>query len=360
MSPISDWFRKQAANPQVVSLLLLLLAFWAALTFFGQVFTPIFTAVVAAYLLEGPVRVLQRIGLSRSAASAAAWAFAVIALGLLIAVLIPQVLRQAGQIAGELPTLMAGLRNWLESFAASRPEMLSAEQAREVAGGLSINLSALRQQLLSRTHLLSAGLTLLVVYLILVPIIVFFLVKDKDKIKGWLRGFLPRDIALISKVWRDVDKQLGNYMRGKAIEILIVGAVTFVTFAALGLNYAMLLAVATGVSVLIPWVGATLVTIPLVMIAYSQFGVGPGFATVLIAYGVIQALDANVLVPVLFSEANDLHPIAIIIAVLFFGLTYGVWGVFFAIPLATLVAAIINAWPKTSGSALNEPTGSPE
>lgn len=64
-------------------------------------------------------------------------------------------------------------------------------------------------------------------------------------------------------------------------------------------------------------------------------------------YSVIQALDGNVLVPLLFSEAVNLHPIAIILSVLVFGGLWGFWGVFFAIPLATLVKALYNAWPRT-------------
>ncbi|MNT53842.1 hypothetical protein D3C72_1909530 [compost metagenome] len=66
----------------------------------------------------------------------------------------------------------------------------------------------------------------------------------------------------------------------------------------------------------------------------------------MVAYLVIQALDGNLLVPLLFSEAVNLHPVAIIIAVLVFGGLWGFWGVFFAIPLATLVKAVLNAWPK--------------
>ena len=60
----------------------------------------------------------------------------------------------------------------------------------------------------------------------------------------------------------------------------------------------------------------------------------------------IQALDGNVLVPLLFSEAVNMHPVAIIAAVLVFGGIWGMWGVFFAIPLATLVKAILYAWPR--------------
>jgi len=94
------------------------------------------------------------------------------------------------------------------------------------------------------------------------------------------------------------------------------------------------------------------VTIPVAMIAFFQWGWGPEFAYLMLAYGIIQALDGNVVVPLLFSEAVNLHPVAIIVAVLVFGGFWGFWGVFFAIPLATLVKAVLNAWPvKTQESS---------
>jgi putative permease len=107
-----------------------------------------------------------------------------------------------------------------------------------------------------------------------------------------------------------------------------------------------LLGLLVGLSVIVPYIGATLVTIPVFVVAYAQFGVTPDFYWVVGAYIVIQVLDGNVLVPLLFSEAVNLHPVAIVIAVLFFGGLWGLWGVFFAIPLATLVNAILSAWPS--------------
>ena len=112
------------------------------------------------------------------------------------------------------------------------------------------------------------------------------------------------------------------------------------------LNYAMLLAVFMGLSVIIPYVGATLVTFPVLGVAFFQWGMGADFAYLVIAYTIIQSFDGVVLVPLLFSEAVNLHPIAIIVAILFFGGLWGFGGVFFAIPLATLVQAVITAWPK--------------
>jgi putative permease len=143
-----------------------------------------------------------------------------------------------------------------------------------------------------------------------------------------------------------MDQQIANYVRGKVVEIVIVGSITYVAFLWLGLSYAALLAMIVGLSVLVPYIGATLVTIPVALIGYVQWGVSTEFYTLMIVYGIIQALDGNVLVPLLFSEAVNLHPVAIIVAVLFFGSLWGLWGVFFAIPLATLIKAVMNAWPK--------------
>jgi putative permease len=101
-----------------------------------------------------------------------------------------------------------------------------------------------------------------------------------------------------------------------------------------------------GFSVIIPYIGAAIVTIPVAIIAFIEFGFTMQFGWVLIAYAIIQMLDGNVLVPILFSEVVNLHPIAIIVAVLFFGGIWGVWGVFFAIPLAILLQGVLSAWPR--------------
>jgi putative permease len=118
-------------------------------------------------------------------------------------------------------------------------------------------------------------------------------------------------------------------------------------FSFMGLEFAPLLGLAVGLSVIVPYVGAAVVTLPVALIGYFQWGWSSDFAYVMAAYAVIQALDGNVLVPLLFSEAVNLHPVAIIVAVLFFGGIWGFWGIFFAIPLATLVRALIYIWPRT-------------
>ena len=124
-----------------------------------------------------------------------------------------------------------------------------------------------------------------------------------------------------------------------------MGIVTYLFFSFFGLDYAALLSFLVGLSVIVPYLGVFVVTIPVVIIAYLQFGLSAELTYLLIGHTIIQMLDGFVLVPTLFSEAVNLHPITIIAAVLVFGSWWGLWGVFFAIPLATLVKSIMNAWP---------------
>lgn len=131
---------------------------------------------------------------------------------------------------------------------------------------------------------------------------------------------------MLTNIWHEMDDQIANYIRGKVIEILIVGTVTYATFALLDVNYAALLGIIVGLSVLIPYIGAAVVTLPVALIGFFQWGLSDDFMYLLIAYAIIQALDGNVLVPLLFSEAVNLHPISIIVAVLIFGTLWGFWG----------------------------------
>ena len=151
---------------------------------------------------------------------------------------------------------------------------------------------------------------------------------------------------MLKKVWVEMDGQLSNYARGKAIEIVIVGSAAAIIFIYFGLEYIALLSVLVGFSVLIPFLGAFLVTLPVAAVGLLQFGLSFDFWLLMGAYLVLQILDGYLLVPILFSDAVKLHPVVIMLAVFVFGGMFGFWGVFFAIPIATLIKAIWNSWPK--------------
>jgi putative permease len=216
-----------------------------------------------------------------------------------------------------------------------------------VVHAIRTQLGFLGQHILAISLASVANIINILVYLVLVPFLVFFLLKDKQIILIWIDHHLPRNRTLAQNLWRDLDQQIGNYIRGKSWEILIVGGAAYLTFLLLGVNYALLLATLTGLSVLIPYIGAAAVTIPIVLIGYFQWGASSELAWLMVAYGVLQAIDGNVLAPLLFAKVVNLHPVAIIVSILIFGGLWGFWGIFFAIPLATLVSAVLTSWPRT-------------
>ena len=228
------------------------------------------------------------------------------------------------------------------------PDLISENAVREVIQSIKDGVSELGQDVLSVSLASIPALISILVYVILVPVMIFFFLKDKETIISWLTRFVPTERHLITEIWHEMDGQIGNYIRGKSNEILIIFSVSFILFRLFDLNYASLLALVVGLSVLIPYIGAAVVTLPVALVAYFQWGLDSQFMWLMISYMILQFLDGNVLVPVLFSDAVNLHPIAIIVAILVFGGLWGFWGVFFAIPLATLVKALINIWPTTA------------
>ena len=226
------------------------------------------------------------------------------------------------------------------------PSLFSEEQINSFMDGLGGEVGSFGQAILEYSLASLPSVVAWVIFLVLVPILVFFMMKDKHQLLDWVGNLLPRNRPLMSTIWREMDQQIANYVRGKFVEIIIVGSVAYLVFVILGLNYALLLSVITGLSVMVPYIGAAAVNIPVAAIAYVQWGLGGEFWTVIVAYNILQILDGNVLVPIIFSEAVNLHPVAIIFAILFFGGIWGLAGVFFAIPLATFIQAIINSWPS--------------
>lgn len=341
-------FRHHFSDPQIIILGLLLLLGFGVVFALGEVLMPVFISIIIAYLLEGMVIGLERIGLPRIVAVAFVFSIFMACLLLLIIWLLPLLSRQVGQLLQEFPSMITSTQKALMQLPEKYPEVISTAQIAQINNYLTNELTRLGQYLLSVSLASVRGIITFMVYLILVPLMVFFFLKDKTAIIDWARGFLPEERRLAGEVWVEVNQQIANYVRGKMWEILIVWGVTYVTFILLSVPFAMLLSLFVGLSVLIPYIGATVMFFPVGLIAFFQWGWGAQLAYVMIALAIIQALDGNLLVPLLLSGVVNIHPIAIIVAVLLFGGLWGIWGLFFAIPLATLFHAVSKAWLQSS------------
>lgn len=346
METIRNWFLRHFNNPQVVGLAILLISGFVLVITLGNMLAPVLASLVIAYLLEGVVRLLEARGVRRTLAVTLVFVVFLAVLLFMLLGILPRLSNQITQLIQQFPDMVARGHEKLLLLPQRYPGFISEDQITQLIAAIRTEAGSFGQRVLTLSVASLVGLLIFMVYVILVPMLVFFFLKDKRHILGWFTSYLPRERALSALVWADVDRQIGNYVRGKVWEIFIVGGATYITFVLMGLQYAVLLATLVGLSVIIPYIGALVATLPVGLIAYFQWGWTGDFAWLMVAYLVIQALDGNVLVPLLFSEVVNLHPIAIIVSVLLFGGIWGFWGVFFAIPLATLVQAVLKAWPR--------------
>ena len=342
------WLDQIFVEEESIILLLIIFGGLLAIITMSDVLTPVIISIILAFMMQGLSAQLVVRGVPQwVAVSVAFWVF-VGSFATVLLVVFPLAWKQMATLFTELPRMMSQWQQLMLLLPERYPTIFTEAQIQEWMVMLRVELASVGQLLVTFSISSIPNLVGLLIYLVLVPILVFFFLKDRIVLLAWISSFLPAERPLLSKIWHEMNDQVANYVRGKAIEILIVGGVSYIAFVTLGLNYAALLALLVGLSVVIPYIGAAVVTLPIAMIAYFQWGWETEFFSLLIAYAVIQTLDGNVLVPLLFSEAVNLHPVAIILAVLIFGGLWGLWGVFFAIPLATLIKAVLNAWPSAS------------
>jgi putative permease len=348
---IRDWLQRTFSDPQVVILVTILLALVAAIVLVGEIMAPIVTAVVVAYPLHRFVRRLVKAGLPHRLAVWLVFLGFVACLLLLVTALLPLLMQQSRDLVGQVPAAIVDLHGRLIRLPEHYPKLISADQIDALVAAVQLRFFAFSQLVLTSSVTWLTSLATLAIYLVLVPFLVFFLLRDRGEILAWFAGFLPANRELATRVWDEATGQLDNYIRGKVLEILIVGIVSYLAFKALGLQYATLLGAVSGVSTVLPFIGAVAATVPVAVVAYFQWGPEAQFLYAIAVYVVIHMLDGYALNPLLMSEAVDLHPVAVIVAILFFGAIWGFWGVFFAVPLATVVQAVLRAWPRRKAAA---------
>ena len=348
INTLKDWYEQHLTHKESVILVVVMASTFLLLATIGDVLMPVLVALILAYLMQGVADRLMGWGLNETLAlSAATLLFAGVFLGFTIGIA-PLVWRQLGGLIREAPAMVEAVQTEVAGLIAQYPTMIEQAPIDELMSTLQGQAASFGQAVLGYGLSSIPGVLTFAIYMVLIPLMVFFFLKDREVILKWVLSFLPNDRPQLDQIGRAMNVQIANYVRGKGIEITIIGAVSYAAFTTFDLNYTALLALLVGLSVIVPYIGAFLVTIPVMLVALFQFGLTGDFYWVVGLYMLIQVLDGNVLVPLLFSEAVDLHPVAIIIAVLVFGGLWGVWGVFFAIPLATLCNVLLVSWPRAA------------
>ncbi|ATX81812.1 putative permease [Mariprofundus ferrinatatus] len=342
MSVITAWLKRWMADTELVMLLSSLLVIFVLLVLLVPVLAPVLLAIALAYVLDGVVDLLERCKIPRTLAIAIAGGGALLLILFALLAVLPLLTEQIGRLVSQAPQYVQSIRETLQQLQSNHAEWINPDFLQKVIAAIALKLQEWGGALLTFSIASIPGMITLLVYAVLVPVMVFFFLKDKHAVISWMQQFLPKERSLLQRVWHELDIQIGNYIRGKFWEAFIVGLAMWVVFWWMGHEYAVLLGVLTGISVWIPFVGAAVVTIPVILLSFFQWGWTDTMAYSVLAYGVVQAIDANVIVPWLFSEIVNLHPIAIIVAILLFGSLWGIVGVVIAIPMAALVKSVVS------------------
>ncbi|MCP3689086.1 MAG: AI-2E family transporter, partial [Gammaproteobacteria bacterium] len=265
---VKQWYQKYFTDPQTVMFAFILIFGALLILIMNTHLMPILVGITIAYLFEGLVVRLDQINLNRTIAASIVTAIILTAIVLTLFVLLPLLSKQFSELIREMPVMIGRGQLLLSQLPDKYPAYVSVEQVQEIFTLIRTEIGSLGQRMVSLSLNSVVGVISFLVYLILTPLMVFFLLKDKKIILLWLGNFMPEERRLIGQVWAELDIKIASYIRGKFIEIMVVWVATYIAFAFMGLNYAMLLSLLVGLSVIIPYVGATVVTIPVAMIAY--------------------------------------------------------------------------------------------
>jgi len=347
LDQINSVLKKIFSNEETIVFSFVIFGIFLIMTFFGSVLTPFLISIVVAYLLVGVQKKIESFNVSSRAALVITFTIFIVAGATMLIWLLPILYTQLQTFVLDAPKLFNDFLEFVSTLPAKFPDLVSSDQITVFFQAVSSELTSVTQNVVKSSIAGIQSTITILLYIILFPILVFFFLFDRKNIMDGLSKLVPGKQEMFSNIWLEMDVQLSNYVRGKTTEIFVVGICAAIIFSLVGLKYSALLSVLVGLSVVIPYVGAFLVTVPVVIVGLLQFGLESEFYILITLYLLLQILDGNLLVPIIFSDAVKLHPVVIILAVFIFGSMFGFWGVFFAIPMATFIKAVWNAWPST-------------
>ena len=180
--------------------------------------------------------------------------------------------------------------------------------------------------------------------IILVPIFLFFWLWDTDTLSSGFSKLVPKKRKFLVRVWNETNTNFQNYFKAKFIEVFVVAVTGSLMFWALGLNSPVLLGVSFGLSQLIPFFGPVFMTFPVLIVSLAQFGLDPYVIVILLFYALLQNIDGNIFLPFLMSGVVKLPAVVVLLSVFLFGAIFGIWGVFFAVPIASFIKSLLDNW----------------
>lgn len=355
---MADW-RKRIREPRVWVLIALGIFSLVILAWFSSALIPLFGAMIIGYLLDPLVIRLEQWRVPRLLAVVLVMLGSILLVALVLFAIIPTVAEQLNALANQVPDLITKAEQWVGEMQGRLPESFRGEGAWRFLDRLSIAVDNLFGGLVTMLLAWAGGTIGGLVNAIIIGFLVFFLLKDKEKIWAYLVRLLPLlQNEQVVEVLADIDRQMGKFIKGKFIVVFLLFLLSTGVYWIIGLDFFLLLGIMTGLSTFIPYIGAIVVGIPVVAVGLLQWGLSGAIGT-LIAYVAVQIVDGNLMTPVIIGRETDIHPIGIIAAIVICGSLWGFWGVVFAVPAAVIVKSILDVlyFPSLARAAAGDGGG---
>ncbi|WP_179380586.1 AI-2E family transporter [Jannaschia marina] len=315
-------------------------AFLVLLWYLGPILLPFIVGAAIAYILDPLADRLELMGLPRAAATSVITLVGVLILVIAVAVLIPLLVQQTNALVRVAPEYFAALRSTLT---ARFPEIVA--EGGIVQTGLADLAELIRSrggQLAQQALTYVFGVVNAVVFIVVVPVVAFYLLLDWDNMVARIDDLLPRDhVGRIRRIAAEIDATLASFVRGQLTVCLILGTFYSAGLMLVGLQFGLVVGAIAGLITFIPYVGALVgggLAIGLALFQFWGDWTAIGLVAAIFAAG--QFLEGNVLTPKLVGESVGLHPVWLLLALSAFGSIYGFVGMLVAVPVAAALGVV--------------------
>jgi predicted PurR-regulated permease PerM len=327
-------------------ILALVLAGGWLLYLLAPVLTPFLLSALLAYLGDPLVDRLQRLGVSRTVGVLTVFGVMFVTGLLALVVLLPMLSHQTIAFLNNIPEAL----DWLQKQLLPRIAALAGVEVP------SIDIEALRSAIVDHwrqvgsvagtvmSSLGRSGQVLLgwLTYVLLIPVVTFYLLRDWDHLVTAVRDLLPQRAApTIGKLAREIDAVLAEFLRGQLTVMLALAVIYFCGLWMVGLDLAFVIGMLAGLLSFVPYLGVIVGVAAAVVAAFLQFHDATHLLGVAAVFSVGQLLEGMVLSPMLVGDRIGLHPVAVIFAVMAGGQLFGFFGVLVALPVAAVVVVLL-------------------
>jgi len=334
-------------NQQFMFLFMIIAVGLFSLWVVGSLSSFILASIVLAFLFN-PVHVyFTKIGVPKGISVITTFLIALLIVILFLLLFIPLFVNEAQRYISQIPNFafldepirdFLGQREWLTWSVDSPIQSIDGAQSLlSDFGGFAAKALSFGISRIQETWNLLLGLTL-------IPIFLFFWLWDTDTLSSGFSTLLPKKRKFLVRVWNETNKNVQNYFKGKFIEVIIVAIAGSLMFWALGLESPILVGITLGLSQLIPFFGPVFMTFPILLVSLAQFGFEPYVLVILFAFAILQFIDGNIFLPFLMSGVVKLPAVVVLLSVFFFGALFGIWGIFFAVPLSSFIKSLMDNW----------------